>query len=862
MFRLTTLGMLRLERDGSPVPVPQPKRVALLAYLALAHPRGLHRRDTLLAMFWPTLPTERARNALRQALHQLRAVCGEGVVVTRGMHEVGIDPAQLWCDVHELEAAAARGDAEAVAEIYGGDLLPGLFAADAGEWEDWLARERIRLRALAADAGRTLAHAAHEAGDAPTVARWARWTCGLDPLDETAVRWAMELLTRCGLRAPALELYERFTMQMRREFDAEPGTDTAALAEAARAASAPSAVPLSAPPRERTGAPAPESSEVDLLTFLSAGAVAPAAEAAATTTGSLANCARLRDAASAPVEERAAGESVDSPPLVPSAGAGARTGVAARKRVRSRRLAFAGVLVLASVAAAAAGLRGHEPPPRRDRVAVLPFRPAGGGSADVALAEETEERVRAALAMSGLDVAAGDVADDPAAGTVVRGTLYRRGPAVEVRATVSDALTGSEVASLSALLPAGDTAAAAALADRVLAAVATRADPVFGWVGPTSRPAGSPGYRPFVEGLRALRDERADDAAAHFRAAAVADSGFALAWLMAAGIDAEQGRLASADSVARWLASRRAELPRADRLILEWLERSVARDRAGALAAMVALTEAAPELEMGHFQAALEAVRCNRPAEALRHLDRIDPQRGLSRGWASYWATRADALHMLRRHADELAHIRRGMARHPELTVLRDYELRALAALGRTAEVARRIDEYAVIPPRGGWHPAVAALHAAAELQAHGHAAAARSAHARAVASARQRAAADSASPQAEVMLAEALFAAGENDEASHLIARFEAERPRCVGCVGARGVLAAHAGDHARARAADADLAARPRGIGVLLWRARITAALGDRAAASTLVREAVARGYAYDGTTHTEPQIGTLFP
>ncbi|HEX8245139.1 MAG TPA: hypothetical protein VF541_16630, partial [Longimicrobium sp.] len=113
MIRITTLGVLRLERDGTPVAVPQPKRVALLAYLALAHPRGLHRRDTLLGMFWPELPEQRARNALRQALHQLRAVCGEGVVVTRGMHEVGIDPARVWCDAHDLEAAAARGDASA-----------------------------------------------------------------------------------------------------------------------------------------------------------------------------------------------------------------------------------------------------------------------------------------------------------------------------------------------------------------------------------------------------------------------------------------------------------------------------------------------------------------------------------------------------------------------------------------------------------------------------------------------------------------------------------------------------------------------------------------------------------------------------
>ncbi|MFL5542495.1 MAG: hypothetical protein ACJ8J0_26145, partial [Longimicrobiaceae bacterium] len=205
MLRLTTLGTIRLERDGAPVPVPQPKRVALLAYLALARPHGFHRRDTLLGMFWPELPEERARNALRQALHQLRSACGDGAIVTRGMHEVGIDPARLHCDAHEADAAAARGDAAAVAAAYGGDLLPGLYAAGAGDWEDWLARERMRLRALAADAGRALAGAARDADDLATAARWVRWTCALDPLDEARVRWAMEMLMDCGLRGAALE---------------------------------------------------------------------------------------------------------------------------------------------------------------------------------------------------------------------------------------------------------------------------------------------------------------------------------------------------------------------------------------------------------------------------------------------------------------------------------------------------------------------------------------------------------------------------------------------------------------------------------------------------------------------------------
>ncbi|HEU0014682.1 MAG TPA: BTAD domain-containing putative transcriptional regulator, partial [Longimicrobium sp.] len=338
MLRITTLGTLRLERDGTPVPAPQPKRVALLAYLALAHPRGPHRRDTLLGMFWPELPEERARNALRQALHQLRAACGPGVLVTRGMHEVAVDPAAVRCDAHALEAAAARGDAAAVVAAYGGDLLPGLFAAGAGEWEDWLARERVRLRGLAADAGRTLARDAAAAGDAGAAARWVRWTCALDPLDEAAARWGMELLAGRGLGAAALELYGGLAAHLRREFDAAPGAETAALAAAVRAAMPPLATPAAPRITPRITPPVP--------TPAIATAEAP------------------------------------------------RMAVRRRWAVRARCMAAAGVLLAASLAAATDG----DTSTYNENVVVLPARPPGAGAGDGRRAE----RIRAALAAAGV----------------------------------------------------------------------------------------------------------------------------------------------------------------------------------------------------------------------------------------------------------------------------------------------------------------------------------------------------------------------------------------------------------------------------------------------------------------------------
>jgi len=794
MLHLTTLGLLRLERDGTPLPLPQPKRVALLAYLALSQPGVLHRRDVLLGMFWPELPESRARNALRQALHQLRVLCGDEVLVTRGMHEVGISPDGLRCDVRALEAAAARGDAAAGAAAYGGDLLPGLFAVGAPGWEDWLTRERTRLRSLARDAGRTLAHAARDAGAPAMAARWVQWTCGLDPLDEAAARWGMQLLAECGLPGAALQLFEHFAALSEKELGVHPGEETSAIAAALRTADA-----MPAPPgRVRT---------------VAVPASAPPALAAA----------------------------VLAPPRLRG------------RRVRSFAL---GGALLATLLAVVAHRGSGDPGPRRERVAVLPFRGVGAGAST-----ETAERVRAALASSGLDVVAPEAAGGRGgAGTLVSGILYPDPAGLRARVTVSDAVSGSVVASVAALLPTGDTVAAGALADRVLAAVATHADPVFGWVGPTSRPSGSVAHRAFVAGLRALRDERGGDAAGSFRRAAEADDGFALAWLMVGALAMEDGRRAAADSVIRRLVARRATLAPVDQKLLEWLERSAARDRPGALAAMDELARAAPGLEIAHYQAAVEAVRCNRPGEALRHLDRIDPARGFSRKWASYWATRADALHMARRHQDELRHLRRGLALHPELVVLRDYELRALAALGRADEVLRRIDEYAVIPPRGGWSPGVAMRHAGMELRAHGHEAAAAIALRGSVAAARAQASAGT--PAAEAELAEALILANEHQEALRVVTRLHARRPDCRGCAVARAVLAARAGDRAPARRLDAELASGPRTAGSLLGRARIAAVLGDRAGARRLVREAVARGYPYDALAHADPDLGTLFP
>jgi len=124
----------------------QPKRLAILAYLTLPAPGTWHLRTTLLRIFYPDRPPAQGRNALRNALHALRATLGESVLLTRGDEAVSISPTELSTDVSERASREAlEGGGESVPE-HRGVLLPDLESVVEGaEFTAWLAAERRRF---------------------------------------------------------------------------------------------------------------------------------------------------------------------------------------------------------------------------------------------------------------------------------------------------------------------------------------------------------------------------------------------------------------------------------------------------------------------------------------------------------------------------------------------------------------------------------------------------------------------------------------------------------------------------------------------------------------------------------------------
>jgi DNA-binding SARP family transcriptional activator/Tfp pilus assembly protein PilF len=261
MIQLRVLGRLELtdsrSRDLSSV-LAQPKRLALLVYLAVARPRGFHRRDTLLGLFWPEFSDERARGALNQAIYHLRGILGRDVLVSRGYAELGVDPHRLRADAASFEGALDSGRPREALDLYGGDLLPGFHLSEVLEWERWLEDERARLRSRASAGAWSLAEAAAGAGNAVEAARWGERSVALAPGDETRLREWIALLDRMGNRSGALTAYEEAAGRLARDLDIGPSPDLVALVQEIRSregpvARHPSESPDPGPPADSAG---------------------------------------------------------------------------------------------------------------------------------------------------------------------------------------------------------------------------------------------------------------------------------------------------------------------------------------------------------------------------------------------------------------------------------------------------------------------------------------------------------------------------------------------------------------------------------------------------------------------------------
>lgn len=234
---LAFLGAFQTTLDSRPVTrFRSTNNRGLLVYLALQSDLPFP-RDVLATMFWPEESDNAARNNLRQAVYQLRKILGDldspdapHLLVSRQSVQFNA-ASDFTLDVKEFLSAIERGDLEAAASHYHGDLLPG-FTCDTLQFEEWLRLEREQLHQVALEAMSDVTQAHLQAGRLEKAQAVARQQLTLEPWREQAYRQLMQAYALAGDRANALAQYELCREQLWQELAVEPGPETVVLYEA------------------------------------------------------------------------------------------------------------------------------------------------------------------------------------------------------------------------------------------------------------------------------------------------------------------------------------------------------------------------------------------------------------------------------------------------------------------------------------------------------------------------------------------------------------------------------------------------------------------------------------------------------
>lgn len=260
------------------IDLPSNAPSALLAALALK--RDWVPREQLTALFWPEVSAGDAQRSLRVTLHRVRQWLEAHGLGDRLEGERQRIRLSLATDVADFQQAVDRSDWAQATTLHRAALLSGFVLRGFDAFDRWLQLEREALVTAWRSAALRQAEVLVQAGDAAGAALCLQAQLRFDLLAEDVVQALLRVAAAAGERDSALATYERFRRHAQEELGLEPLAGTQALAEALR------------------GAPAP-----------AAGGTAQAAVRATTS-------APLSPAATARGSPRAAGASLQPPPLV------------------------------------------------------------------------------------------------------------------------------------------------------------------------------------------------------------------------------------------------------------------------------------------------------------------------------------------------------------------------------------------------------------------------------------------------------------------------------------------------------------------------------------------------------------------
>lgn len=244
------LGTFHVQFDGTDISdiLRTRKERALLAYLAEEPPRQ-QPREKVAEILWPNRPENYARMNLRQALLGLRKVFG-GEEQINSFLEVGDDIVEfshkyVWMDTTTFNGYIQTSKShphlglhncqecinqlEEAVELYRGDFLSDLILNEVTAFQEWAVFNRERYFRSMINALQSLSKAHFNLSNFDQAHKYAWRYVEMAPLEESAHRLLMRLLTKSGRRNAALQQYQLCKSIIARELGIEPSLETQQL---------------------------------------------------------------------------------------------------------------------------------------------------------------------------------------------------------------------------------------------------------------------------------------------------------------------------------------------------------------------------------------------------------------------------------------------------------------------------------------------------------------------------------------------------------------------------------------------------------------------------------------------------------
>jgi len=228
------LGIPEIRLGEQPLSFRTRKVLALLAYLVAE--RGMHSRESLMALLWPESSQSNAAATLRTTLSRLRKTLGSigNALITEGGNVGFYTNPLIDLDLDWLRTAThedtSPDELRSILTVDKGELLEGFSLPDAPAFDDWVSIQRgVCQRQLEAIYDRLSQHLLSIHDSAAAVETSVRWVTRA-PLSEQAYRRLMAAQALNGQRPAALVTYHQLQGTLKKELGLQPGRETVLLA--------------------------------------------------------------------------------------------------------------------------------------------------------------------------------------------------------------------------------------------------------------------------------------------------------------------------------------------------------------------------------------------------------------------------------------------------------------------------------------------------------------------------------------------------------------------------------------------------------------------------------------------------------